>query len=160
MADTWSLFREGLAAPRSIELQAASTRLIDQLDQVVYAYETRAQAKLTQLQMLQAIFLIAAVALLAGGYYVVRAQLLQPLNALGIATQRIAQGDLSQPVTVMRRDELGELAQAFDTMRSEIAAAHDELEMRVEQRTQELTSAFSTARRSARNWRSISCCNR
>ena len=142
VADTWSLFREQLAAPRSIELQAASTRLIDQLDQVVYAYETRAQAKLTQLQMLQAIFLIAAVALLAGGYYVVRAQLLQLLNALGVATQRMAQGDLSQPVTVMRHDELGELTQAFDTMRSEIAAAHDELETRVDQRTQELTSAF------------------
>lgn len=142
VADTWALFREQLAAPRSIELQAASTRLIDQLDRVVYAYETRAQAKLTQLQMLQAIFLIAAVALLGGGYYVVRAQLLHPLNALGIATQRMAQGDLSQPVTVMHRDELGELAQAFDTLRAEIAAAHDELESRVEQRTQELTTAF------------------
>jgi len=82
VAGTWLLFREQLAAPRSIELQAASTRLIDQLDRVVYAYETRAQAKLTQLQMLQAIFLIAAVALLGGGYYVVRAQLLQPLLSL------------------------------------------------------------------------------
>ncbi|MBP7690151.1 MAG: type IV pili methyl-accepting chemotaxis transducer N-terminal domain-containing protein [Thermoflexales bacterium] len=142
VADTWSLFREQLAAPRSIELQAASTRLIDQLDQVVYAYETRAQAKLTRLQIFQAIFLIAAVALLGGGYYVVRAQLLQPLSALGIATQRMAQGDLSQPVAVTHHDELGELAQAFDTMRSEIAAAHDELETRVEQRTQELTTAF------------------
>jgi two-component system nitrate/nitrite sensor histidine kinase NarX len=82
------------------------------------------------------------VALLVGGYYVLRAQLLKPLNALDQAAQRMAHGDLTQPVPVERRDELGEVAAAFEAMRTEVAAAHEELETRVEQRTRELTSAF------------------
>ena len=42
----------------------------------------------------------------------------------------------------MNKDELGELGRAFETMRAEIAAARDQLESRVAQRTRELTSAF------------------
>jgi nitrate/nitrite-specific signal transduction histidine kinase len=141
-SETWSLFRAQLAAPYSGELQTVSAQLLAQLDRIVHAYETRAQDKLAQLQIIQAIFLISAVALLAGGYYVLRAQLLKPLSALDQAAQRMAHGDLTQPVPVERHDELGEVAVAFETMRTEIAAAHEELETRVEQRTRELTSAF------------------
>lgn len=137
-----TLLRAQLASPQPIELQTTAAQLLAHLDAIVSAYETRAQAKLTLLQSIQAIFLFSAVALLAVGYYVLRAQLLKPLGALDQAAQRMAHGDLSQPVPVERRDELGELAVAFEAMRTEIAAAHDDLEARVEQRTHELTSAF------------------
>jgi len=141
-AADWALFRAQLIAPESNELQATAAQLLTHLDDIVHAYEIRAQAKLSLLQAIQAIFLISAIALLAIGYDVLRAQLLQPLNALDRAAQRMAHGDLTQPVTAQRDDELGELAVAFEAMRSEVAAAHAELETRVEQRTRELTSAF------------------
>jgi two-component system nitrate/nitrite sensor histidine kinase NarX len=141
-AADWEQFRARLAAPQPTELQFSATQLLVHLDTIVSAYEARAQAKLAQLQAIQAIFLISAIALLAGGYYVLRAQLLKPLTSLDQAAQRMAHGDLTQPVPVQRRDELGELAVAFEAMRTEIAAAHTELETRVEQRTRELTSAF------------------
>ncbi len=141
-ASTWSLFREQLAAPQPVKLQATSAQLIAQLDRIVHAYETLAQAKLARLQIIQAIFLFSAVVLLAGGYYVLRRQVLQPLNVLDHAAQRMAQGDLAQPVPLDRSDEFGELARAFDTMRVEIALAHAELEKRVAQRTRELSAAL------------------
>jgi signal transduction histidine kinase len=44
-------------------------------------------------------------------------QLLRPLRALGTRATQIAEGDLSVPVTVARRDEVGELAQALESLR-------------------------------------------
>jgi two-component system nitrate/nitrite sensor histidine kinase NarX len=141
-AADWAVFRAQLAMPQPAELQATAAQLLGHLDAIVSAYEMRAQAKLTLLQSIQAIFLISAVVLLAVGYYLVQAQLLKPLNTLDRAAQRMAAGDLSQPVSAQHDDELGQLAVAFEAMRTEVAAAHDELETRVEQRTRELTSAF------------------
>lgn len=141
-AADWALFRAQLAAPQPAELQTTATQLLAHLDAIVSAYEARAQSKLVLLQVIQAIFLVSAIGLLSLGYSILRAQLLQPLNALDQAAQRMADGDLSRPVSVQRNDELGELTVAFEAMRTEVAAARDELEMRVEQRTRELTSAF------------------
>ncbi len=145
-AADWALFHAQIAAPQSApqsaELQATAAQLLVHLDAIVSAYEARAQAKLPLLRGIQTIFLISAVVLLAVGYFILRAQLLRPLSALDQAARRMARGDLTQPVMVQRHDELGELAVAFEAMRTEVAAAHGELETRVEQRTRELTSAF------------------
>jgi signal transduction histidine kinase len=43
-------------------------------------------------------------------------QVVNPLSRLTKAARRIAQGDISQRVPVSSRDEIGELAQAFNTM--------------------------------------------
>lgn len=141
-AQTWRVFREQLLSSTPVALPETAALLLPQLDQIVRDYETYTQVKLAQLQLIQALFLVAAVMLLAGGYAVLHRQLLQPLGVLDKAAQRMAQGDLAQPVPLDRRDELGELARAFDAMRVEIAAVHGELETRVAQRTRELAAAF------------------
>jgi diguanylate cyclase (GGDEF)-like protein len=46
----------------------------------------------------------------------------RPLNALSAFAQRIEQGDYSQPVAIHRQDEIGQLASAFNHMRTGIAA--------------------------------------
>jgi two-component system nitrate/nitrite sensor histidine kinase NarX len=141
-AQTWSVFRAQLQLPDRPTLPDTSTQLLAQLDQIVRAYEAQSQTKLARLQFIQGIFLMAALALLAGGHYVVRRQLLSPLAALETAARHMTRGDLAQPVPLQRDDELGEVARAFDALRIEIATAHDHLETRVMQRTHELTSAF------------------
>ena len=51
-------------------------------------------------------------------------RLTRPLRALTEAAQEIAQGNLEQEVTVASRDEIGQLAQAFNQMSREVARAN------------------------------------
>ncbi|MBI1882440.1 MAG: type IV pili methyl-accepting chemotaxis transducer N-terminal domain-containing protein [Chloroflexi bacterium] len=150
----WTTYRahlEGFDTPTPNEpvpaktgqaLQTESSRLLAQLDSIVSGFEARAEAKLRRLQLIQAVFFVAALLLLAWGYLLTRRRILSPLAALRSATQRIAEGYLTEPVLVIGSDELGDLGQAFEAMRTEVAAVHDQLESRVVQRTHELTIAF------------------
>lgn len=139
---TWGAFRAHLQPVDAPALQAGSPRLLAQLDSIVSAFEARAQAKLIRLQLIQFVFLVSALLLLVWGYLITRRRIVQPLATLGVAARRIADGQLADPVPAMNKDELGELGRAFETMRVEIAAARDQLESRVAQRTRELTAAF------------------
>ena len=72
----------------------------------------------------------------------------RPLATLTAAAERIAAGDLSQPLPAVPPDEVGRLAAAFERMRhslaeslARIAADNAELEQRVDARTAELASA-------------------
>lgn len=54
-------------------------------------------------------------------------RIIQPLTTLRIAADRIAAGDLQQTVDIVRRDELGTLAETFNTMSRELSARMSEL---------------------------------
>lgn len=141
-AQTWGTFRLRLQPPDAAALQAAEPLLLAQLDSIVSELEARSQAKLVRLRYIQLAFLAAALLLLGWGYLVSRRHIAQPLAVLGLAAQRMAAGQLSKPLPPLGNDELGELGRAFEAMRVEIAAAHDQLETRVAQRTRELALAF------------------
>jgi nitrate/nitrite-specific signal transduction histidine kinase len=79
---------------------------------------------------------------LAWGYGTTRQRILQPIAALQAATRRISEGNLRDSIRSLGHDELGELSQAFDQMRSEVATAHDQLQDHVARRTREIASAF------------------
>ena len=71
--------------------------------------------------------------------------LTRPLAALGQAAERIATGDLQQPLPAVGGGEVGQLGRSLETMRQALersleaaARAHGELERRVEERTREL----------------------
>jgi signal transduction histidine kinase len=71
--------------------------------------------------------------------------IVNPIKALIGATNRIAEGNLNEPVTAASRDEIGILSKSFDTMRRNLSDSHDkiqkynvELEGRVVERTTEL----------------------
>ena len=74
---------------------------------------------------LQRLWLFALAALLASLAiaWLGARQLLRPLRALGMRATQIAGGDLSVPVTVARRDEVGELAQALESLRNSLKTA-------------------------------------
>lgn len=66
----------------------------------------------------------------------------RPLKGLLSTVQEIRQGqDLTKRVAVSSRDELGQFAEAFNRMAERLQQAHDELELRVQQRTAELVAA-------------------
>jgi len=85
--------------------------------------------------------LLAIIVSLAGARWVTR-----PLGAVGSAARALAAGDMTQRAHLHRRDEIGQLADTFDTMADAIARKDAELrqyaeglERRVEERTAELT---------------------
>ncbi|HMD98477.1 MAG TPA: ATP-binding protein [Terriglobia bacterium] len=72
----------------------------------------------------------------------------KPINDLTNGIRQVAQGDLDHTIAVHSRDELGVLADSFNKMTGELSEAHRELtdwtktlEVRVEQKTEELNRA-------------------
>ena len=61
------------------------------------------------------------------------------------AAQRIAGGDFSRPISVATGDELEELADQFNAMAGRLQESYETLELRVAQRTQELSALNSVA---------------
>lgn len=69
-----------------------------------------------------------AVSLLAlGPLFLILRRVVQPLTTLKTAANAIAEGDLEQKVHVDRHDELGTLAEAFNTMSQELSVRMQEL---------------------------------
>jgi len=65
-------------------------------------------------------------------------RLTAPLVGVTRAAEAIASGDLGQRVPPGRDDELGRLAQSFNTMAEQVSRSHDHLEAQVAQRTKAL----------------------
>jgi len=68
-----------------------------------------------------------------------------PIEDFITAAKRIAGGDFKQTINVSSGDELEELADQFNTMATRLDESYETLELRVSQRTQELTALNSLA---------------
>jgi len=94
-------------------------------------------------------FAIIFVATLWGARLLVR-----PVKVLTAAATKIAEGDLRHAIHVSEGGEIGALAESFEAMRARLQRSHaeitawgSELEVRVEERTQELESLNAELRR-------------
>ncbi|MBS1258578.1 MAG: hypothetical protein MAG551_01637 [Candidatus Scalindua arabica] len=63
----------------------------------------------------------------------------RPINKLKDATDRLAAGEFKQKVAIKHNDEIGALANSFNTMAEEIKVLTESLERRIAERTQELS---------------------
>ncbi len=100
------------------EVQAV---LLRSVDDVVRPYR--------QLQWLLAAITLAGVAAFAAGGILAARRITQPVRQLVAAAQRLGRGDLVTPVDGLQgRDEIGNLARAFDGMRQDIASQQAALE--------------------------------
>lgn len=97
--------------------------------------------QLRQTMLLLGLIIVPAVAFLA--WLDVRS-VVRPLESLTGAAERIAGGNLEEPVRIVRGDEIGLLARAFEVMRIKLKASlreieqwNRELENRVQERTRE-----------------------
>ncbi|MDY6913205.1 MAG: HAMP domain-containing sensor histidine kinase [Planctomycetota bacterium] len=107
------------------------------------------QARLVKIQ--QRIGIIAAAIVLCAtplGYLLVWRLIVQPVRRLVGATRKLAGGDFTVRAGLVRNDEIGELAVAFNAMADEVARmrdellrANEELEHKVNERTDELQRA-------------------
>ena len=68
------------------------------------------------------VYFVVSVAVGLALWYFVTRSLLRPLNRLMRTTNRIADGDLSEPIKVDSKDEIGQLSRSFETMRRNLSA--------------------------------------
>jgi len=134
-------------------LTQQSDELVQQADIVVRLYEATSTAKVNRLRVIQVVFLVFAMMLLAVGAWITRRSLLKPLDKLGLAAKRLGENQLDAPIQVEGPEEMRALSQAFDEMRSRLHVAYEELiqwnatlEQRVAQRTRELETLNEVSR--------------
>ena len=142
VSQAWKPFQGHLTPENAETLLLEAPIILDQLDAVVTAFEIRAEAKNLRLILIQVSFLTAAIGLLIWGFVDTRRLIVKPLVELGIAVREMGKGNLDSPVSPIEKNELGELAQTFNIMRTELAQSRKKLEERVIQRTKELVTAF------------------
>ncbi len=119
----------------------SSARLSSKPWQVVYLEETAELDSLRAQQNQLSILFAALFAALVGLIGVIVSRLLSnPILQLTGTASRIADGDLSAKAIVRSRDELGTLADTFNSMTSQLKTLISELEERVRARTQELAN--------------------
>jgi PAS domain S-box-containing protein len=73
--------------------------------------------------------------------YAASSRITKPLEATTVAAEAIAAGDYTRRVNTTRRDEIGRLAAAFNSMAERVAESHRILETHVQERTRALEDA-------------------
>jgi signal transduction histidine kinase len=91
-----------------------------------------------------AVLLVAAASLIAAA--LLSRRLVAPLRQLTAAAEAMSEGDLSQRVEVRARDETGELAQAFNRMAADLAAAERQRRQMTADIAHELRNPLSVVR--------------
>ncbi|HEV2845598.1 MAG TPA: cache domain-containing protein, partial [Thermoanaerobaculia bacterium] len=112
-----------------------------------------------QEQTFRSLLLALITALLAGVAALLAAEwVTTPLRQFGRVAQALAAGDMSRRTGLRQRDEVGQLAEAFDAMAEALAAKEaelrdhaDRLEQRVEEQTSELRGLYSREQELRRN---------
>jgi signal transduction histidine kinase len=96
-----------------------------------------------QIQILELALFIVILAIIVARFLV--STVSRPIEKLAYATRRIAKGDLTQEVQITSSNEIGELAQSFNSMMHDLRSSREELELwaqtlenRVQERTREI----------------------
>ncbi len=129
---------------------------------VVHQDSAEVFAPVNRLKLLTALLGLAAVTGALTLVWLTTSSVIDPVQLLTEAARRISQGDLTTPVCCRRGDEIGELAETFDVMRTKLKASMDEiqawnqeLDARVRERTQAARSAQLEAQRARDDLRAI-----
>ena len=141
-----------LAAFQPVAYQPSDHRswgLVAKMD-LAEAYAPVAQLRRLMIA-LQVVLVLAAIAT----SFILARRLTRRVLKLANSASRIASGDLAVRVPVQSRDELGLLGIAFNNMAEKLACAHQFLEERVSQRTEELIESHQELRRQTRILRSV-----
>ncbi|MCF7840582.1 MAG: HAMP domain-containing histidine kinase [Candidatus Marinimicrobia bacterium] len=94
---------------------------------LIFKSEDRAYAQLVETRWLLILIGLGALSLAMVLNYFLSRSIMRPVETLVEHARHVGSGDLSQPVTVQGRDEIGVLAKAFEEMRVSLDKAQKEL---------------------------------
>jgi signal transduction histidine kinase len=100
---------------------------------------TRVDAQLSSFLKWRGFSLVLFLCLSALAIYVVSVRITRPVNQLTQQAKRMSRGVLNEPILVDSRDEVGQLATAFNDMARALNDQYLGLESKVAERTKELT---------------------
>jgi two-component system nitrate/nitrite sensor histidine kinase NarX len=161
----WQAFKASLETILNTPIEAAefssairtvenlSPELVSQADTAVQLFEAESSQKIARLRWIQIGFFASALVLLGLGGWMVRKNVLEPLDQLEAAAGLIGSGKLDSPVEVHAQGEIKVLADTFESMRTQIQTSQDKLvawantlEDKVTQRTSELEALYQVSR--------------
>ena len=92
--------------------------------------------------------IVALLLVIVGGVaaLLISRQITGPLKEMTLAAEGMSSGDYSRRVTTGRHDELGALAQSFNSMAQQVDESTHKLENRVQERTRDLETALNELR--------------
>lgn len=116
-----------------------------QVDRFVFALQQFAERKLIITSVVIVVSMLLIIALVACITAFVKKQVAAPLQQLTRASVQVQMRNFQHvPLDVNRPDELGNLAQAFTQMSSELSKIYSNLEERITEKTQKLTQTNRT----------------
>ncbi|MBU0588855.1 MAG: type IV pili methyl-accepting chemotaxis transducer N-terminal domain-containing protein [Gammaproteobacteria bacterium] len=137
----WQLFRKHWVETLPVQtsrLQFETVAFTGHIDALVSSIETHMSRWTAMLHLLQmsmlAMAVLATVTLLYTGYLFV----LEPVNQLKLAIEKIQGGDLGARVEGVSSDEFGTLAEGFNGMAEHLQSMYRHLESKVSEKTAEL----------------------
>jgi len=107
---------------------------------------SEAYGPLARAGLIFAVIMILAVVISIVGVLIFTRFLAQPVQELTDRALRMAGGDLNTRVSIQRADEIGLLAQAFNSMMDQLRDLYEGLEAKVEARTRQLQAAAEVGR--------------
>ncbi len=126
-----------LGQDASGQMERMSSKLVDRIEAL--QGESRRVDQRMKHFMAASIALILLVAIAAA--YLVAARLLKPIRELLAGTGHVMSGDLGYRVPIVEKDEIGELAQSFNSMAQELQDHRRYLERMVQAKAAELQRA-------------------
>ncbi|MDP2433646.1 MAG: histidine kinase [Pseudomonadota bacterium] len=120
-------------------LLADMTRFVDHLDRLVKQMENTTEAKIRVMRLVLSVALLLTVMVVLLAVWLIHMHLVQPLKRLLALSSSIGQGDLSARTPYTGEDELGQLGRAFNLMTEDLSKLYQDMELRVQQKTAELT---------------------
>ena len=108
---------------------------------------SEAFAALINIEITILVLLLVGVAVAVGVGLLAARQIVHPIEALVTVAQAVSAGDLSKEVQVTGHDEIGSLANTFNTMIVQLRELIGSLEQRVAERTKALATSSEVSRR-------------
>ena len=120
------------------EMRERIDDFVQRVDRMVFLLEQRTEAQVQWLRIVQGTGLLLTLLILFFTVWLLRRDVVHPLQDLLAGAQAMRTGDFSRRIRHTGDDELGQLGGAFNLMAQDLSRSYDELEQRVQDKTRAL----------------------